>query len=60
MRELPDSVELARLASLDLGKDVTSDHIRAYLLIGLKGLTAAGFDLEDAEEIQATVLKEMS
>lgn len=52
--------ELARLASLDLGKPVTPFEIRAYLLGGIPGLTAAGFTAEDAREIECTVLKKLA
>ncbi len=54
---LPDSHELARLCSLDIGQTVTSDDVRNYLLIGKSALSR--FSPDDAVGIAATLLKEM-
>jgi hypothetical protein len=54
---LPDLYELARLCSLDIGKEVTSDEIRGYLFVGAKALDR--FSSYDRQEIAMTIIKEL-
>lgn len=58
----PDSHELARLCSLDIGREVTSNDIRTYLIAGMGALEPPmnHFTPEEADEIAATVVKEMA
>lgn len=51
-----DSVELARLCTLDLGREITSDEVRTYLLAGTypERLTD-----EERSDMQATLFKEL-
>lgn len=53
-----DAAELARLCSLDLGKTVTEQDVKAYLLIGDIALTTRGFSKEEVGDIFATIAKE--
>ncbi len=55
---LPDSHELARLCSLDIGQTVTSNDVRNYLLIGASALEH--FAPEQQRDIAATLLKELA
>lgn len=53
-----DSIELARLCTLDIGREVTSDEVRSYLLVGERAL--GRFSGDEQWDIQATVLKELA
>jgi hypothetical protein len=55
---MKDSHELARLCTLDIGQEVTSDEVRSYLLAGEEALER--FSPEDRQEIAATLIKELS
>lgn len=56
---VPDSHELARLCTLDIGKPVTSEDVRSYLLVGDAALKARGFTDEECSDIFATIVKEL-
>jgi hypothetical protein len=56
---IPDSHELARLCTLDLGREVTSEHVRAYLLVGDVALKVCGFTDAECSDIFATIAKEL-
>lgn len=55
-----DARELARLCTLDLGRTVTEQDVRAYLLLGDIALTTRGFTEEECSDIFATLAKELS
>jgi hypothetical protein len=52
-----DSIELARLCTMDLGKPVTPEEVRSYLLIG--DLALARFTEAERADIFATLAKEL-
>lgn len=54
-----EATELARLCALDIGKAVTAEDVRAYLLVGEIALTARGFTTDECRDIFATLVKEM-
>jgi hypothetical protein len=58
-KQMPDSRELARLCTLDLGREITGDDIRRYLLLGDVVFRAQGFTPEEISDILATVVKAM-
>lgn len=55
---MKDSHELARLCTLDLGREVTSDDVRGYLLVGAGYLTHR-FSADEISDIGATLIKEL-
>jgi hypothetical protein len=60
---MKDSHELARLCSLDIGKEVTSEDVRALLLSqsgGRDSEVLGRFTEFERQEINATLLKELS
>ena len=53
-----DSYELARLCTIDCGREVASEDVRSYLLVGARAL--GRFTSEERHEIEHTILKELS
>lgn len=54
---MKDSQEIARLCTLDLGKEVTSDEVRNFLIAGERALDR--FSPEERSDIAATIMKEL-
>lgn len=54
-----DSAELARLCSLDIGRQVHPEDVRRFLLIGPAILWQRGYTEAEISDIRATLIKEM-